>query len=101
MIKTLDFLVDLCEVKIGDAIAHNQVYIGKRITSIDKLLETAEDIINKKECYSLKDLKINGSDLKKLGYKGEKIGEKLNRILNEVIENKLENDREILLNKVK
>ena len=96
-----DFLVDLCEVKIGDAIAHNQLYIGKRITSIEELLKTAKDIIDKKECYTLKDLKINGSDLKKLGYKGEKIGEKLNRILNDVIENKLENDRELLLNKVK
>lgn len=96
-----EFLIDLCEVKMGDAIAHNQVYIGKRITSIEELLKTAQDIIDKRECYTLKDLKIDGSDLKKLGYSGEKLGEKLNKILNDVIENKLENDREILLKEIK
>ncbi len=95
-----DLLKELCMVKMGDALAHNRIYIENRVLSIEKLLETAKDIIEKKECYTLKDLKINGSDLKKLGFSGEKIGEKLNRLLNKVIDGKLENDREVLLKEI-
>ena len=95
------FLEKLCAVKLGDAMAHNGLYMENRIESIEKMLATAKDIIDKKECYTLKELKINGSDLKKLGYSGEEIGLKLNKILNDVIEDKIANDREILLKEVK
>ncbi len=93
----LEFLERLIMVKEGDALAHNEIFIGSRLESIKKLQKTALDIINSNECYTLKDLKINGNDLKKLGYNGEKIKIKLNEILNKVIELKLENDREVLL----
>lgn len=95
-----DLLNELCMVKIGDALAHNELYIKPRIESIEKLYLTAKDILDKGECYTLRQLKINGSDLKKLGYSGQKIGEKLNRLLNKVIDGKLENDREVLIKEI-
>ena len=97
----LETLEKLCYVKLGDALAHNEVYMENRIASIEKMLATAKDIVDKKECYTLKQLKINGSDLKKLGYSGEELGIKLNKILNDVIEDKIANEKEILLKEVK
>ena len=96
----IEFLNSLVMVKNGDALAHNEVYIGNRLESIKRLHLLALDIIKSGECYKLKDLKINGNDLKKAGYLGEEIKIKLDEILNKVIELELENDREILLKEI-
>lgn len=48
------------------------------------------------ECYSLKQLAVNGADLENLGFSGSEIGEKLREILDLVIEEKLENSREAI-----
>ena len=54
------------------------------------------------ECFSLKYLKVNGSDLMNCGMsKGKIIGDTLNLLLNKVIENTLINDKEILLQYVR
>ena len=50
------------------------------------------------ECYCLKDLKINGNDLKTLGYEDKKIGEKLEDLLIKVIKGEIPNEKEKLLN---
>lgn len=63
--------------------------------------EEAERIKKSNACISLGQLKIDGSDLKKLGYEGEKIGIILNKLLNVVIEEKIINDREKLFEYVK
>ncbi len=96
----IEFLNSLVMVKNGDALAHNEIYIGNRLESIKRLQLLYLDIIKSGECYKLKDLKINGNDLKKAGYLGEKIKIKLDEILNKVIELELENDREILLKEI-
>lgn len=56
----------------------------------------AEDIIAKKEPYSIKDLKICGQQLKKMGIKGEKIGECLERCRRYVIINPEKNNEKDL-----
>ncbi len=55
------------------------------------------DIINKKECFSLQDLAVNGEDLKKCGLTGVKVGNALQKALCSVIEEKTENDKESIL----
>ena len=60
------------------------------------------DIVVNNECYSLKDLQINGKDLIELGLsEGAILGSILNKILNLVIEGKLKNVRNILIDRVK
>lgn len=54
-----------------------------------------------KECYSLKDLKINGKDLQELGYKGKEIGIKLNEILYMVMNQPNLNNKENILKLLK
>ena len=61
-------------------------------------LPVLDEIINNDECYSLKQLAINGNDLIKLGYEDKKIGEMLNTLLNIVIDDNYLNNKESLLN---
>lgn len=50
--------------------------------------------IQQEECFTLKDLAINGNDLIQLGYKpGKKIGTVLNQLLEMVIDDKIANDK--------
>lgn len=62
--------------------------------------ELLYEVISNGECYSIKDLKINGKDLLSIGVTdGKTIGEILNKVLNMVIEEELPNRKEILIRK--
>lgn len=56
-----------------------------------------KEINSNKECYSLKQLALNGKDLVDLGYEGKEIGEKLNFLLNNVIKNPNMNNKTDLI----
>lgn len=61
-----------------------------------------EKIIENDECYSLKQLAINGDDLIEAGFEqGQIVGVILYILLNTVIEEKVENNKEALLNLAK
>ena len=96
-----DFLTKLINVKKGDSLSHATGYINNRLESLQNMYNTAKDVIDKKECFTLKYLKINGNDLKNAGYKGQEIKNKLDKILNDVMALKLENNREVLLKEIK
>ncbi|WP_407453404.1 CCA tRNA nucleotidyltransferase, partial [Methanobrevibacter sp.] len=64
---------------------------------VEKLYQYLNDIINNNEPYLIKDLAINGNDLKDLGYSGHKIGEILEILLDKVIDNPEINNREKLI----
>ena len=50
--------------------------------------------MQQKDCFTLKDLAVNGNDLIELGYKpGKKIGTVLNQLLEMVINDKIANDK--------
>lgn len=58
----------------------------------------AKEILEKAECFSLKDLVINGNDLLKLGFpKGKVLGGALESLLEQVIGGGVPNEREALL----
>ena len=56
-----------------------------------------DEFMKEQDCFSLKDLKVNGNDLISLGYKGKDIGIILNNMLNKVIDEPKLNDKEFLL----
>ena len=57
----------------------------------------AEKILSEEQCFSLKDLAVNGSDLIRMGYRpGPALGEILDKLLTKVIDGKLNNDKEEL-----
>jgi len=58
----------------------------------------ARDIIVKNECFTLRDLAVNGDDLASAGIpKGKIMGETLARLLDEVMRDPLKNTKEALL----
>ena len=97
----IEFLELLTSVRLGDTYAHSKDCIEDRKNSIINMLEVAKDIIKNNECYLLKDLKINGNDVKSLGFSGEDIKNVLNNILFKVMKGELKNERQILLKAIK
>lgn len=63
-------------------------------------IQQAEDILNaleaRKQCFSLKDLAVDGRDMMTLGLRGREIGDGLHALLEAVLDG-AENDRETLL----
>ena len=78
---------------------------GKKNKKEEKLIETEKklnEIIKAQECFTIKNLDVDGKDLIALGIKpGKDIGIILNNLLNKVIENPNLNNKEILINMIK
>lgn len=65
---------------------------------VDEILAVLDEIESQKDCFTLKDLAVNGNDLIQLGYKpGKKIGMVLNQLLEMVIDGTMENSKTQLL----
>ena len=92
----LEQFLRLLNVKEADYAAQVQLY-GDRLHKVEILQMTNEILaaqIQQEECFTLKDLAINGNDLIQLGYKpGKKIGVVLNQLLEMVIDDKIANDK--------
>lgn len=87
----------LLDMKRADTLALSPEYFP-RLEYLDRLQKKAEEILNAKACFSLKELAVSGHDLIALGVKpGKEIGSILNKLLEEVITEKLPNDKEKLL----
>ena len=89
----------LIDLKIADNSAKTEES-KKRLKKYENIKEIMKGILEKEECFSLKQLKINGSDLIALGFpKGRQIGEILEYLLEKVISGECENEKEALLNR--
>ena len=60
-------------------------------------LKWLQEIEENRECCTLKDLAVTGTDLMNAGFSGEEIGEKLDFLLDAVIEEKAQNNKACLL----
>lgn len=88
---------NLLEIKRADTLAQN-LCCRSRLTNLDELKEIAEEIIRQEQCFSLKDLAINGKDLISIGMSpGKELGETLNLLLEAVIDEQVSNERARLL----
>lgn len=92
-----ELIFDLIEVKRCDNSAHAPEFVLDD-AFYDAAYKIIDDIIAENECLTIKDLKINGNDLMKMGFKGKKIGEKLNDCLAAILDEKINNDYEALKN---
>lgn len=90
----------LCQVRKADNMAQNPEFSDRR-EEAEEISRLADKIVSEGQCVSLRDLKINGNDLKELGFKGKEIGVILNFLLEKVIDGEIENDRETLIGESK
>ena len=82
-----ELLRDLIKVQRADILAQNPDYRWEKLENLAEVEEKLNLIIAQKECFNIKDLKINGGDLISLGFvKGKEIGETLQKLLEIVIE---------------
>lgn len=87
----------LLEVKRADILGQNPA-LKDRVGEIEELSRLTDKVIAEKQCFSLKDLQVNGHDLMALGlYPGKKLGDTLQALLEEVLEGRCPNQREELL----
>lgn len=90
--------IRLLKVKEADIRAQNPKYLD-RLDDIYGVYVDLHEIKEDEECFSLKDLAINGDDVKKYMYikEGKDVGYWLNKILSLVIDGDLPNNREELI----
>lgn len=88
----------LLNVRRADIKAQAYTEQESRLQKIDNIEYILEEVLQKDECFSLKDLAVNGKDLIEIGYKpGKEIGEVLNNLLDSVISGEYINEKEKLL----
>lgn len=89
----------LLEVRKADIEGQKPDYEESRIEKVNNIENILEEILQEQECFSLKDLAINGNDVKKtMNLKeGKDIGYWLNEILKRVIDGELKNNRDDLI----
>jgi tRNA nucleotidyltransferase (CCA-adding enzyme) len=90
-----DNLYDLIYLK---KIYYDYFGLKEMYNHIDYVENILNEIIYENECYEIKSLKIDGNDLKQLGYTGPIVGEILNKLLHAVIEDPFMNEKQKLLN---
>lgn len=88
----------LLDIRMADILAHAEGTQQSRIDICDAVREIALEIIAEAQCFTLKDLAINGKDLLELGIpEGKEIGMLLNKILSLVIDGELPNERDEIM----
>lgn len=92
-----DIFYDLICLKHADCLSQNLKLTASRLPYIEKLFELYREIKENCEPFGLKNLKVDGNNIKELGYEGEQIGEILNILLEKVIENPELNKKDKLI----
>ena len=92
----------LLDIRLADILAQSGYRLDERIVRRNKMIEFVNTTIKENQCFSLKDLAINGHDVISLGMdEGEDIGEALNYALNAVIDGSVKNEKGKLIELIK
>ncbi len=88
----------LFSVKYADIMAQSSYQREEKLRKLQELKEIYEQILKDRDCLSLKDLAVSGSDLIAAGVKpGKEIGDILRKLLDIVIDDPLCNNKDYLL----
>ena len=87
----------LFDLKRADNLAQSPAY-RERQAQLDQAVILLRDVLERDDCFSLKQLAVNGNDMQKLGLRGPEIGDMLKILLERVINGDLVNHHDILIN---
>ncbi|MBQ7596304.1 MAG: HD domain-containing protein [Clostridia bacterium] len=93
-----DTLKRLYDVFRADAMAQNPVNLEETLARLAGSERYLDEAVANKACLSLKDLAVDGNDIKALGFKGEKIGIILNDLLEKIVDGNLHNGKDEIIN---
>lgn len=90
----------LLDIRMADIKAHAEGTQESRIERCNALRMIMNDVVAQEQCFSLKNMNVNGNDIISIGVpEGKEVGRILKLLLDEVISGTLENDREVLLSR--
>ena len=87
----------LIAVKRADNAAQAPAYHAPVQRELDRAEEIVAELLAADECFSLRQLAVNGRDVTALGLSGPAVGRMLARLLEEVLEERLPNEKTALL----
>lgn len=88
----------LLQLKRADTMGQAELYRKERLEKYDAVERCVENVLEQRQCFALKDLAVNGSDLIQAGMpEGAQIGMILKRLMKMVIDEKISNNKEELL----
>jgi tRNA nucleotidyltransferase (CCA-adding enzyme) len=89
---------ELIKVKVADIFGQNEDFFFERMNKFLEIGVLIDEVIEKNQCFSKRDLAINGRDLMDAGYpQGKMIGFIIDALVDKVIENPEYNTKEKLL----
>lgn len=89
----------LLEVKRADGMGQAYELVKNRLTELEDMKAKAEEIVAQGQCFSLKDLAVNGRDVIAAGVTpGPEVGRVLDGLLEQVISGEVPNEQKALLN---
>ena len=92
----------LLQLQRADLLAQSMYMRDEKISQLDEIETIYGQILEQKDCLSLKELAVNGKDLIQAGMKpGKEIGAVLQEMLQEVLEDPDKNTKEYLLTMVR
>lgn len=92
----------ILEVQKADSYSKVEKFRDIKLNEIAELEVALDKVIAEEQCFSLRQLNINGDDLIKLGFQqGRILGETLEGLLDRVVEDEIPNDRELLIKEAK
>ena len=97
-----EYFSQILEIKRADMLSQSLYKREEKQQALEKIEVIYNEILDKKQCVSLKTLKVTGNDLMQAGVpQGKRVGEILQALLEDVIENPEHNTFEYLINKTK
>lgn len=91
-----DFLLDLIALQRADTLGLAPQF-HDRLSHFDKLEAMTKSVVASGAVFSMRDLAVNGNDLRKLGLRGKQIGNALEKLLAAVLDEKVANEKSALL----
>lgn len=97
-----EYFKEILELKKADMLAQNSYQREEKEENLRQVTVLYEEILQKEECVSLKELAVTGKDIIELGVpQGKQLGAVLQRLLDEVLEEPQHNTKEYLEEKVR
>ena len=96
-----EFFFQYIAVRKADTMAQSDYMREEKLTIINTLEKLGQEVLKENCCLKIKDLDIDGNDLKTLGLYGKEIGKALDFLLENVIEENTVNKKDILIKYLK
>ena len=86
----------LIELHKADTLGQSAI-CRPRLKTFDAANAMIDELLQEENCFSLRDLAVNGNDMMKIGYKGKMVGSVLQSCLDAVLDERVPNDHALLL----